>query len=52
MRLCRICCPIQANCDGKSAVIPTSSKKPTGMQCEGYNGLTLREQGAPEEIGK
>ena len=42
--------PIQAHCDGKWAVIPAAGTKQTGMQRGCYNGLTLREQGAPEEF--
>ena len=42
--------PIQAHCDGKGAVIPTAGTKQRGMYCGCYNGLTLREQGAPEEF--
>ena len=38
------------NSNGKWAVIPTAGTKQTGMQRGCYNGLTLREQGAPEEF--
>lgn len=36
--------------NGKWAVIPTAGTKQTGMTRGCYNGLTLREQGAPEEF--
>lgn len=42
--------PIQAKYDGKWAVIPTAGTKQAGMQRGCYGGLTLREQGAPEEF--
>lgn len=42
--------PIQVKCDGNWAAIPTAGTKQTGMQCGCYNGLTLREQGAPEGV--
>lgn len=38
------------NSNGKWAVIPTVGTKQTGMQRGCYNGLTLREQGAPERF--
>lgn len=38
------------NSNGKWAVIPTAGTKQTGMARRCYNGLTLREQGAPEEF--
>lgn len=38
------------NSNGKWAVIPTAGTKQTGMARGCYNGLTLREQGAPEEF--
>ena len=38
------------NSNGKWAVIPTAGTKQTGMSRGCYNGLTLREQGAPEEF--
>ena len=38
------------NSNGKWAVIPTAGTKQNGMQRGCYNGLTLREQGAPEEF--
>ena len=38
--------PIQVNCDGDRAVIPTVGKKQTGCGCSA--GLALHEQGASE----
>lgn len=38
------------NSNGKWAVIPTAGTKQTGMARGCYNGLSLREQGAPEEF--
>ena len=38
------------NSNGKWAVIPTAGTKQGGMQRGCYNGITLREQGAPEEF--
>lgn len=37
---------IQVKCDGNWAAIPTADTKQRGC----YNGLTLREQGAPERF--
>ena len=38
------------NSNGKWAVISTAGTKQTGMQRGCYNGLALRELGAPEEF--
>lgn len=38
------------NADGKWAVIPAAGTKQTGLAEGCYNGITLREQGAPEEF--
>ena len=38
------------NSNGKWAVIPTAGTKQSGMMRGCYNGITLREQGAPEEF--
>lgn len=38
------------NSNGKWAVIPTAGTKQNGMARGCYNGITLREQGAPEEF--
>lgn len=38
------------NADGKWAVIPAAGTKKTGLAEGCYNGITLREQGAPEEF--
>lgn len=38
------------NSNGKWAVIPTAGTKQGGMARGCYNGITLREQGAPEEF--
>ena len=38
------------NSNGKWAVLPTAGTKQGGMQRGCYNGITLREQGAPEEF--
>lgn len=38
------------NADGKWAEIPAAGTKKTGLAQGCYNGITLREQGAPEEF--
>lgn len=38
------------NANGKWAVIPAAGTKQTGLAQGCYNGITLREQGAPEEF--